>query len=824
MPIVIKEYIYDLVRSIGNAYTLINSGIGDTNTPGTALFELEQINSLATNGLPYFGILDVPNGFLVTPTQANPNGMSPTTTDLMSRQVLVNRGQVGFKGQIVNIPTQTVPIATSFAMTYTENSVDPNYYYGVLLGLKYSELTKASTVLNTVTTNVATTNQTYITVQDIKSVFNLGFPIKAVVNNTVIEFSDGDLNTGVLYVSPSSPSIGIGNSSISYGIVGSSFPAQTRVTFIYQPKINTFFNAPVLCYPDVSTYFPYIPNDVLPIAKLLVSNPNSPTLVTSNNYQIQDIQNLYSLTTGLSTTEQTGLINDYNTLKKSIGTSLNYTSAANLIQSLVQYTNAIDGGGQSFVQYWAGQPFEAVNSYAPGISFNNLQRFEFPTSFSKAYFSLNKQQDTMHTLGIFRGDLISKQQANSAATPPVSSAVTVTTIDLPNGSLTTGTIIYNITGVDINGLESAPTPLVVTASNGNSIYIANQLNWTTNANTTYNIYRNSNVIGNIESLCLSPIGGFKYISPPIPDSCTPNGYYIINNNFLLIHVTSTGCLLGGVNIPLIPVSNGTLATLLTLLDGIQAFYWGTSTSGTSVPTSQYGSSSFAFANFSTNSTLTTNCFITFNNFIQLPAGDHYIALYFPTDALGLLQIAMQSTGSNSTYTTNSTSYGTSDYTNPLTVTGFSEISGTLPITVYGFLDYGQPGTQMSSNGVYITGEVTNKPSRLVANVPLLTLTNDLLGTPVVTNSSATPPAATALTNDILLTVYARNTITGATNTLTTTLTQGTLRGTKTLLGATTDLFDTIDYMYVQVGNNFNVTSDNRVLWTISDLVTVENAI
>jgi hypothetical protein len=822
---IIQEYIYDLVRGIGDAYNLIYQGVGDVNTPGTAIFELEQVNSIAVNGLPYFGILDVPNGFLVTPTQASTSG-EPTSNDLLSRQVTINRGQVGFKGQIINIPKQNVAIANNFSMQYYEDSDQTNahrYYYGVLIGLDYSELLKTSTILNTVTTSVVASSQNYIQVQDVSGVLNLGFPIKAIINNVVVEFSNGDFNSNTLFVSPSSPSFNTTDNIVNYGIVGSNFPPQTRLTFVYEPKFSVLFDAPILSNPDVSTYNPVIPSSLLPVAKIIVADPNHPRLVTGNNYQIQNIQNVYPLITGLSQAEITSIVNSYNSLKKSIKDAVTYTSVSTLIQSLVSYTSSVSGSGLGFAQYWANQPFEATGYYNPGVSFLGLQRFEFPTLFSKAYYSIYKK-DTMHTLGIFRGDMITRQQSNSTATPPAN--IVVNTGTLPNGALTIGTIIYNISSIDSNGLEGAPIVKIITPSVGNSLYIANEISWDLTSGNTYHIYRRSNTVGNIENIRLTPDGGLAYIAKPALPSCSPNTTYTLSNNIMLLHITSEGNLIGGISVPLTPVDSGSLATLLQLNDGIKAYYWGTSASATNIPTNQ-STSTFPFSNLSTNVSVPTECFMYFSEPIELPPGDHYIALYIPNDALNLLKINQQSSGSGNLSFANTITYGldllgNTDYSLPLTTSSFTNLGGSLNATVYGFVDYGQPGTLISSEGVYITDNITNVPSRLLINVPLLNLTSDGLGTPFISNG--TTQTSTAIDNDIVVSVYARNTKNGKSTILNTTIPQGTLRGTKTLLGNSKDLYDTVDYMYVQVGNNFNKTSNNRILWTINDLITVENVI
>jgi len=60
----VEEYIYELVRAIGDMHSAIQDGVGNESTPKTALFELYQLEQLASNQLPVFGILEsTPEGF-----------------------------------------------------------------------------------------------------------------------------------------------------------------------------------------------------------------------------------------------------------------------------------------------------------------------------------------------------------------------------------------------------------------------------------------------------------------------------------------------------------------------------------------------------------------------------------------------------------------------------------------------------------------------------------------------------------------------------------------------------------------------------------------
>ena len=63
----VEEIILELTRTIGNIYDALNYGIGDNDTPGSSIFEINNLLSLANSGFPYFGVLETaPLGFDVT--------------------------------------------------------------------------------------------------------------------------------------------------------------------------------------------------------------------------------------------------------------------------------------------------------------------------------------------------------------------------------------------------------------------------------------------------------------------------------------------------------------------------------------------------------------------------------------------------------------------------------------------------------------------------------------------------------------------------------------------------------------------------------------
>ena len=54
----VEEIILELTKTVGNIYDALNYGVGDISTPGSSIFEINNLLSMANTGFPYFGILE----------------------------------------------------------------------------------------------------------------------------------------------------------------------------------------------------------------------------------------------------------------------------------------------------------------------------------------------------------------------------------------------------------------------------------------------------------------------------------------------------------------------------------------------------------------------------------------------------------------------------------------------------------------------------------------------------------------------------------------------------------------------------------------------
>jgi len=92
----VEELILELTKNVGNIYDALKYGIGDNDTPGSSIFELNNLEYLASTGYPYFGIIE-----------SNPLGFG-ITYDLTNDPyyVTLNSGQIAYNGSVLQLISQ----------------------------------------------------------------------------------------------------------------------------------------------------------------------------------------------------------------------------------------------------------------------------------------------------------------------------------------------------------------------------------------------------------------------------------------------------------------------------------------------------------------------------------------------------------------------------------------------------------------------------------------------------------------------------------------------------------------------------------------------
>ena len=96
----VEELLTELTKTVGNIYDALKYGVGDIDTPGSSIFELNNLEKMATTGYPYFGIMETnPLGFGIT---------YDITND--PYYITVGSGQVAYNGSLIQTVSQKIPI------------------------------------------------------------------------------------------------------------------------------------------------------------------------------------------------------------------------------------------------------------------------------------------------------------------------------------------------------------------------------------------------------------------------------------------------------------------------------------------------------------------------------------------------------------------------------------------------------------------------------------------------------------------------------------------------------------------------------------------
>jgi len=398
----VEEIVLELTKTVGNIYDALNYGIGDVDTPGSSIFEINNLLYMANTGFPYFGILETA-----------PLGCD-TTYDIAfdPYYVTVRSGQVAYNGSVINLQPQKIPLKKEWSKNYSAGGFGSSYKYGVTLGLPIAEVQKATQVWATTVSDTCLAGTNVLLVKDSTIAINLGFPIQAFVGNYLITFSGVNDDLTGLIVDPS-----YYNGS-SFGTLPATYYLDNPVTFLFQPRVKYITGFPVLeSSENVSTfdYFPPLPKSWIPISKVMVKNPEDPVVVDSGTGLTRTI---VDMPTDISTYQILGDSSDKNLIIQSCNQANDSLSVyqsndyvKNTVSAVYRYLSTVSANsGISNRALLATQPFRKTEFYSKGTSFSGLERFELPYNFAKAYYE-TIGSDVQHTFAIFRGDLITYNAA-----------------------------------------------------------------------------------------------------------------------------------------------------------------------------------------------------------------------------------------------------------------------------------------------------------------------------------------------------------------------------------------------------------------------------
>lgn len=807
----LEEIILEISRVAGKIYDANLYGIGNIETPNSAIFEINNLFNLATYGLPYFNTIETsPSGFQITYDVIND-----------PYNLTISSGQISYQTSLIQVAQQNIPLKKDFSKNY--NAGSDNYKYGITVGFPLSEAQKANSVWETVISQSIPANSTSIYIQDLTMASSLGFPLEAHVGSTYLRFigfnSD---NTGLKI----DPSFKIG---ANYGKTSSIISVNTPVRFIVNPKLKFVSGYPISTTnenPTTFNFYPPLPNDWLPIAKILVKNPYDPKVAgTSNDAFIRTVVDYptnnsdnpilgNSTDVGMVIDSCNSAINDLSSLSSNI-------SVTSIIQAVRLFTSKQTAGSQiSFRKFWSLQPFRPTSYYSKGVSFSGLEKFQFPYNFAKAYYNTTNE-DLQHIFAIFRGDLITYNSALMGSNKVSGTALTSSVIPCSNyvSSLDAGTQIYGVSVVSNISLteygESVPTYTSQISTNTTSSNYLTEISWSGAGISNpmfYHVYKRPRLASELIERKLTNVSEINYapyntLVPVVDDTD-----YIFNNGYLAAKITpNQNFYIGGVTF-----KAGFLNTN-SVYNTTDTFSLGIYGPSTSLPDLSKPLSTTSYFRYSDLNDGTSNEYtIKFAQGANLVLGNTYWLILNKTSNL------LVGTGtSTNLYTRNlagasSQTYFSSDGTS------WTDQTASTYFKVRGYLDDGNTSGELVRRGIQFTNRIAFTPQRLSVYVPPIENINNSTG--LRFDGSTTGIAATtdtSIKNEMIVYVTARNGESGTQSTVSITIPKGTQRDTRFLLGTSLDLFDRVDDVYIVPGTNLTRNNNGPILWDVYDLITIE---
>ena len=807
----VEEIVLELTKTVGNIYDALNYGIGDVDTPGSSIFEINNLLSMANTGFPYFGILETA-----------PLGCE-TTYDIAydPYYVTVRSGQLAYNGSIINLQPQKIPLKKEWSKNYSVGGFGASYKYGVTLGLPISEAQKAIQTWATTVSTTCLSGTNILYVKDATIAVNLGFPIQAFVGNYLITFSNVTDDLTGLIVDPS-----YYNGS-SFGTLPATYYLDNPVNFLFQPRVKYITGFPVLENSEnVNTfdYFPPLPQSWIPISKVMLKNPQDPVVVDSGTGLTRTI---VDMPTEISTyqilgdsTDKSLIIQSCSEANSSLESYKTNDYVRNTVSAVYRYLNTVSSNsGFTNRELLATQPFRKTEFYSKGTSFSGLERFEIPYNFSKAYFE-TIGSDVQHTFGIFRGDLITYNAAIGSNNTAAATGFTNLVIPCSNyiSSLSSGTQIYGVTIVyNISTdeyVESVPVYSNLISSNFTSSNYLVELNWSGAGITNplfYHVYKKPQLSSDLIERKLTNINEIQYPSYNTMTTIEDDVDLLLRNGLTAFKITpNENCFIGGVTLKFKYTAGGQSTGSGTT--GLSVAIY-SATGSTPTPNGMITSSSVI-----RNSDVlqgTNEYTVKFSSGANLLAGSTYwLMINKPSDfATGL--------GSTSLYTRVISSGSGQGLTSVNSGNSWASTGGTAYYKFRGYLDDGNISGEILRRGIKLTNRIALEPRKLSVYVPYV---DNLSTSNVVFNGSTTGIATTddqTIKNELIVTVVAQNGANGEPTTLTATVPKGSERNQRFALGNDLQVFDRVIDAYVTPGTDLTRINNGPILWDIYDLITIE---
>ena len=811
----VEEILLEITKNIGNISDYLRQGIGNIEIPNSAIFELYNLKYTAETGYPYFGIVETsPLGFIAS---------YGATTDPYN--VSFTNATVAYNGNILEVKEQKIPIKKDFLKDYSLEIDPSNFKYGITVGLSIDEIKKSSQVFNTTVSELSSIGSSILYISSNTEAKSVGFPLEANIGNYYIKFSGLNLEGTGLYVDSSY------YNGAGYGTLPSSFIAGSNVKLIFNPKLSYVTGFPIETTeedPINFNYYPPMPSKWIPVAKILVERPNNPIVSGLNNDAI--IRTVIDMPSSTSdnlifgnTDDVSEVVNAVNSTIKNLNTYKNSYGLQSFINSVIQYTTKLTADQDySFNKYWSLQPFRPTQYYSKGLSFSGLERFEFPENFGKSFYDFTGS-DIQHTFAIFRGDLVKYNPAvlSTASVGSTNINLNILNDEKDSSGLSQGTQIYGISAVvNIEGdkyLETTPSYVSTNSTDYTNNRFYSELQWSGVGVTNslfFNIYKKQSTLSEVIDKKLSKSNEIIYAPLVNTNLNSENNSVNLSTRTTAFNISpGQNCFIGGLTVKM-----GYDAPNQSSLGNSQlSFRVYKDSSGN--PDINYALTNYFYFPYSNLKNGFSDITIKFDNGFNVTSTESiWLVIDRPSDltvGTGSTSIKIKTDSSTAVNYKTSTTYFNG-------VNTWTTVLGGLFAKYRGFIDDGNVSGSEIQRGIKLTGRVANIPRRISVYVPPIDDITDNTG--LLFNGSSVAIASTtdkSIKNELIVTVSAKNGLSGVEKTLSVTVPQGTLRDTRFTLGSETDKFDRITHVSVSPGSNVRRINNGPIMWDIYDLITVE---
>jgi hypothetical protein len=843
------QFLVNLSQSLGVSYELKSKVLGSKTQPNSAWFNISQISSMLLNGTPIFGVYDDPSSF------------SNLSFNASTKNFQFSNGQVFFQGNLINIPSQIIP-ATSGSDT---NGIKLFQFY-----LDYNDFILASTIFSA---KVISVNGNTLTLDKVPPISYLNNFQTLNINNYLVNIVSIDINTNTVIV---------GQNIATFAFSGST------VSLLYQPVIKFITSFAITGQPPIlpipSTGIPFAQCFVT-IADDSYSGSIEITYTAFKPYSdpvqmfpsreaynafLQSVQSSIRAYNNVETYDiEASILSSFSSYTQGVSTSNTsfdkyWHSQPFTPTDLFQYGINFNGlqkvdFDSRFKDFWYFyKNSELTRSYAifrGDIYGGNAYVGQVPGIFPGT-MSIQSFKDYSNLSSLYNGTYsygISAVVPSGEYAPVFGSTSSYYFNTTVNNYLSwTSTSISNLLFYHIyknkqtlSGFEQERL------TNPNQI-IYNSVNEPilTTLTTTQGVGNSIFAFKILESQSAGLTMGGLHFSAYIPDPAPLTGIqdYVIESggvNYVSPNAIITGNGIGASvllgldgsgtinSYTVASIGSGyTVMPTITVIDSLSPTARGASIrpvlsqlncgiyTGASFPsgTSIINLSPVNIAGIT--SSMPVNMPVSGANFVNLIPNTSYWAVFSMKTPYALSSNQKLNFFESSNYTT---SFATS-----VSLSNFTISTSSVQVAKLGYVDQNSTGNLISSRGVFLTNDKSSYPTRVQIYIPNINLTSlgyDDVGQNATVNGVF--QTSMPIQNSMIVSVIAMNSKTGITSTLVGRVDRNTARGTSILLGAITDLYDTVLDVFVQpnisssAGMNY-IPGTNIINWTVFDLFTVDS--